>query len=128
MGVPLEYKDTIQLVVPILASDGFGGQIVGEIEDVNALFIANTGQTHGNFQTNVISDAEVYLDHENEFVLNNFNRLEGMLVIANPFGEDEDQAWYLITDVITGQDKLLDNQVDNINCQLKKTKPLAYVS
>lgn len=128
MSVPLEYKDVVQLIVPSLSADGFATEIISEIEDVPGLFLSTTGYQHGGFQSADVSDAQVYLDPENDFVIDHFNRLEGMLVVANPFGEAEHMAWYRITSVITGQDKLLDNQIDNILCQLKKTKELPYVS
>lgn len=128
MGELLDYKDSIQIVKTMLGTDGYATQGIDEIADVNALFIVNTGWQHGNHQTAVISDAEVYLDPENDFVLDNFERLEGMLIIANPLGDAENQAWYRITSVIVGQDKLLGNEIDNVNCQLKKTKRIEYVS
>ena len=128
MGVALDYKDTVQLVSTHLSSDGYGTEIVDEIFDVNALFLSNTGWQHGNFQTSVTSDAEVYLDPEDEFVIENAYRLEGMYIIANRFDGTDESSWYKITQVIVGEDKLLDNQIDNVNCQLKKTSEVPNVS
>lgn len=126
--VQLDYKDTVQLVKTTLATDGYATEIIDEIEEVNALFISNTGWQHGNFRSDVISDAEVYLDHENEFVVENAYRLEGMYVIANRFEGSEELSWYKITQVIIGEDKLLGNEIDNVNCQLKKTSEVPGVS
>lgn len=128
MSNPLEYKDTVQLVTYTLSTDGYANKVVDEVEDVPALWLANTGWSHGGNQTAIIGDAQVYLDPTNEFVIAHFNRLEGMLIIANPFGEAEEEAWYLIQSVIVGQDKLLGNTIDNIQCTLKKTTGIDYVS
>lgn len=128
MGVLIDYKDTVRVIKTTITNDGYGTEIIDEVEDVNGLFITNTGWIHGNFQTEITSDAEVYLDPENEFVSENAYRLEGMYVVANPFGSSEELAWYKITQVIVGEDKLLDNQIDNVNCQLKKTSEVPNVS
>jgi len=128
MSVELDYKDTVQLVKVKRSSDGYATEVIDELVDVNALFLANTGWVHGQNQSGVTSDAQVYLDPENDFVLDNYNRLEGMLLIYNKFGEDEGDAWYRIESVIVGEDKLLDNQIDNIQCSLKKTTEINYVS
>lgn len=128
MGVLLDYKDTVQLISTQLASDGYGTEIVDEVNDVQALFLSNTGWQHGNFQTQTTSDAEVYLDPEDEFVMANAYRLEGMYILANRFEGEDSQEWYKITQVIVGEDKLLDNQIDNVQCQLKKTTEVPNVS
>lgn len=128
MGVALDYKDTVQLISTKLASDGYGTEIVDEVHDVQALFLTNTGWQHSNFQTSVTSDAEIYLDPEDEWVIENAYRLEGMYVLANRFGSSDGESWYKITQTIVGEDKLLDNEIDNVNCQLKKTAEVKYVS
>ena len=51
-----------------------------------------------------------------------------MLVIANPFGSDDGDAWYKIIDVRIGRDALLSNQIDNILVSLKKTTEIVGVS
>lgn len=128
MGVVLDYKDSLQIVSTVLPLDGYGTEIVNEIVDVNGLFISDTGWQHGNFQTGTIADAEVYLDPENEFVVENAYRLEGMYIVSDRFGEDDNLAWYRIIQVIVGEDKLLDNRIDNVNCQLKKSSEVPNVS
>ncbi len=129
MSIPLTYKDTIQLVKPTLGSDGYGTEFAGEIASVSALFIENTGWQHGGYQSQITSDAEVYIDPDNTFVKENFNRLEGMMVVANRYGNvSSSQQWYRITSVIIGEDKLLGNSIDNINCQLKKTSEIEDAS
>lgn len=126
--VILDYKDTVQLVTVTLSEDGYATEVVDEVVDVPALFLATTGYQRGGNQVDVTSDASVYLDPTSTLVTERFNRLEGMLVIAHPFGELEAESWYRITSVVVGQDKLLGNQIDNIQCQLKKSTSLPYVS
>lgn len=126
--VDLDYKDTVQVVKTHITTDGYGTEIIEEIADVEALFISNTGWQHGSFQTDVTSDAEVYLNPENDFIVANAYRLEGMYVVSNRFGDSEPLAWYKITQVIIGEDKLLGNEIDNVNCQLKKTSEVPGVS
>lgn len=123
----IQYVDTIRLVKPVI--DGHGSEKIGETVEVPGLFMQSTGWTHGGNQSAITSDASVYVDHTHEFVMENFNRLEGMLVIANLFGADSADAWYRVTQVVVGQDKLLGNRIDNIQLFLKKsTEITTYVS
>jgi hypothetical protein len=124
----IDYKDSIQLIKPILKSGGYSSEMVGEVETVSALFIENTGFSHAANRSNIDSDAECYVDPRNEFVVENSYRLEGFYVISNPFNADEDEAWYKVVTVRVGQDKLLSNQVDNVLLFLKKTTEIPYVS
>lgn len=126
--VDLDYKDTVQLVTVRLSSDGYGTELIDQVHDVPALFIANTGRTRGGNQTIITSDASVYLDPESDIVQSLHNRLEGMLLIARPFGVSRPEAWYRIETVAVGQDKLLGNEIDNIECFLKKSTEIPYVS
>lgn len=126
MGIGLTYKDTIQLIDPVI--DEYGTEKIGQVETVPALFIQNTGWAHSNNQDAIDSDGEIYIDPEHWFVLENANRLEELLVIANPFGASNGDSWYRIIDVMVGQDKLLSNTIDNIKLELKKTTEIPYVS
>jgi hypothetical protein len=128
MAIGLDYKDTVQVVKTQKSLDGYGTEVISEIHDVQALFLSNTGWQHGNFRSEVTSDAEVYLDPEDTFVSENAYRLEGMYIVANRFGNDEGLEWYKITQVIVGEDKLLNNEIDNVNCQLKKSSEVPGVS
>lgn len=126
--VDLEYLDTVQLVKMKLSSDGYATEVVSSIHEVPALFMVNTGRTRGGNQVAVTSDATMYVDPNNATVQDLFTRLEGMLVIARPFGVARPEAWYRIESVVVGQDKLLDNEIDNIECFLKKSTEIPYVS
>lgn len=126
MTLCINYQDTITIIKPRI--DGYNTETIGESAEVKSLFIANTGYSHGANADQIDSNASAYIDFNNEFVKNNFNRLEGMLVIANPFGGPSSEAWYRITSVNIGQDKLLCNKIDNVTITLKKSTPISYVS
>lgn len=122
----LDYKDTVYLVDPVI--DNYGAEKIGQVETVPALFIQNTGWEHAQNQDGISSNGEIYIDPTHWFVEQNAYRLEELLVIANPFGDSQRQAWYRIVDVTVAQDKLLTNGIDNVRLELKKTSELPYVS
>lgn len=124
----IDYKDTIQLIKPVLKTDGYGTEAISSIETVSCLFIENTRWSHSQNQAAIESDAECYVDPTDDFVVENEYRLEGFLVIANPFNGSEDEAWYRVITTRVGQDKLLSNTVDNVLLFLKKTVRIPYVS
>lgn len=128
MGIGLIYKDTVQIVKPVLAADGYATESIGQIETVPALFISNTGYSHVSHQDAIDSDAEIYVDPTHWFVEQNFNRLEGMMVIAPRFGSSDEESWYRIITVRVGEDKLLGNTIDNVLVFLKKAVEIPYVS
>lgn len=119
-------KDTVKLAVT--SSDMYGDQKVEVLATVKALFIQRTGTSHESNMNSYIADAVVYLNPKDDTVLSNGYRLEGMYVIANPFGQTEQESWYKIVGVNVGQRKLLTNEVDNIHCDLQKVAGLPYVS
>lgn len=121
MGVALDYKDVLNIYSTQLSADGYGTEFRGDTANVNGLFLVNTGWQHTNFQTNTTSDAEAYLDPNNEFIKSRGYRIEGMYITYQREGEDGTGSWYKITQVIVGEDKLLGNGVDNVNVQLKKS-------
>lgn len=122
----MTYTDTVKLATT--TTDGYGDHTVQVLANVKALFIQRTGFEHAASIEGVSSDAIVYLDPRDETVLSNSYRLEGMYVIAQPFGQTQTESWYRITGVNVGQRKLLNNVVDNIHCTLQKVAGLPYVS
>jgi hypothetical protein len=118
-------KDTVKLATT--TRDGYGDKTVTVLTEVVSLFIQRTGTEHADNIDGIVSDAAVYLDPRNPVVLDNSYRLEGMYIIAQPFGQDQEESWYKIVSVNVGQRKLLDNAVDNIYCRLQKVAGLAYV-
>lgn len=122
----MTYTDTVKLATT--TADGYGDQHVEVLAEVAALFIQRTGSDEGNNQFYATADAVVYLNPKDGTVINNSYRLEGMYVIAQPFGQTQEESWYKITAVNVGQRKLLTNEVDNVHCALQRVAGLPYVS
>lgn len=122
----MRLTDTVKLATTTV--DGYGDKTVTVLTDVSSLFIQRSGVEHSQNAEEVVSDASVYLDPKNTVVLENMYRLEGMYIIAQPFGQSQSESWYKIRSINVGQRKLLDNVVENIHCQLDKVAGLAYVS
>lgn len=119
-------KDVVTLAETV--STGYGDTKLRILGDVEALFLLGSGRGHyGNVEINE-SDAHVYLDINNPILTDRGYRLEGLLVLANPFNGVEDKSWYKITRVKVGQRKLLDNDVDNVHAFLKATAKKEVVS
>lgn len=115
----IDYKDSIRLILPTV--NGYGTELVDDEATVKCLFGQNTGWSHSANQDAITSDAYCYVDPKNEFVMSHFNRLEGMLIVAQLFGVGESDAWYRVTSVSVGRDLLLCNNIDNILLGLTKT-------
>lgn len=119
----MTYPDTVKLVTTTY--DGYGDSTVAELAEVKATFIKRAGVTHLDNADAETSDAAVYLLPTDSNVLAVKDDLEGMYIIADPFGSSN---WYRISSVNIAQRKLLDNAIDNIYCRLEKVAGIAYVS
>lgn len=120
--VPIKYSDDVILVST--TQDGYGDNDIDHVEHLKGLFNSGMSQSEVNYVEALSTDANVYLDIENEFVQKNCFRLEGMFIVANPFGFKESEQWFKISRVQIGQDKLLGNQIDNVHCFLTKCDAL----
>lgn len=116
--------DTVKLATT--TNDGYGDRTVTVLTEVGAVFNQRTAVRHADNADAITSDATVYLDPKNQIVLDNAYRLEGMYIIAQPFGQETEESWYRIIAVNVGQRKLLNNVVENIYCHLEKTAGLPY--
>lgn len=115
-------KDVVRLAET--TSDGYGDKTVTVLAEVDSLFLQQSGNIHSSNTDIANSDAHVYLDINNSVLLERGYRIEGMYIIANPFGGDDDESWYRISRVVVGQRKLLDNDVDNVHAFLQKVAKL----
>jgi hypothetical protein len=122
----IQFKDTISLVS--VTTDAYGGDVVDEIVEVKAAIDLNTGYIHGANQDNTASDAIAYLDPTDEFISDNYYRLEEMILIIDLFGTPERKAWYKITQVNVARDTQLCNDIDHIEVLLKKTSEVFEIS
>lgn len=121
--VPINYQDDITLVET--KQDGYGDNVISHIERMKGLFNSGSSQDEAGYVEGISSDANVYLDKDNEFIRKAGLRLEGMYIVANPFGFSDGESWYKISSVEIGQDKLLSNSLDNVHCYLTKCDALA---
>lgn len=127
MNMELNYPDTATFV-KVTAGTYRGSRVVSEQDAVPVIFVQNTGLNQSNFQDTINSDAICWPDPTNEFIVDNFNRLEGMFILAPLFDVDDDDGWYRVESVTVNRDHLISNQIDNIECRLKKTSRIAGVS
>lgn len=116
------YKDPIILIET--AQDGYGDNTIKNQINLLGLFVQGNSQSNINHTEMLGTDAHVYLDISNDFVIENAYRLEGMYIVANIFNGIEQESWYKIARVKVGQRKLLANNVDNVHCFLTKSEPL----
>jgi hypothetical protein len=120
------YQDTATFYKT--SPNGYNKRIVEEAVNIPVTFLQSTAFLHSNFQDAVEADAVLYVDPEDGFVLENYNRLEGMYVVCTPFGAPRSESWYKVETVEVNRDHLLSNQIDNIRLLLKKTERLEGVS
>lgn len=130
----MKLLDTVKLAETTV--DGRGDRTVVELASVKSLFVQRTGFSHGANADGINSDAAVYLDPKNPVVIEYLTRerqggrigLEGLYIIANPFGQPQGESWYQISRVNVGQRKLINNAIDNIYCRLDKVAGLPYAT
>lgn len=124
----LNYQD-IATFVKVTSSGGYrGSKTMVEQDTVPVIFVQATGFVNAGYQENVDADAICWCDPTNDFVVNNFNRLEGVYILAPLYGVDDADAWYKVESVVVNRDHLLNNEIDNIELRLKKSEAPAGVS
>lgn len=123
----IKYQDTVTLVRT--TPSGYGNtKVVVQQVDVPAIFIQDTNFQHTNGDDSITADAICFPDPTHAFVVENFNRLEGMYVIAPLFGQSDSVAWYKVSSVTVNRDHLLSNTIDNIELALTKSAAIPGVS
>lgn len=122
-----EYQDIVTIYS--VASSGYGNtKSVTGYEDIPAVFLQNTGFEHNGFRDGINSDARCYVDPENDFVIAENYRLEGMYILAPLFDATTDEGWYKVAQVNVNRDHLLGNTIDNVELILIKSVKLPNVS
>lgn len=123
----LRYNETLTFV--IAESSGYKGtKVATEQHDVDCIFIQSVDFFNAGFQETRDADAVVFVNPEDDFILENYYRLEGMYIVAPLFGAGDDVSWYRIESTSANRDHLLSNTTDNIECLLKKASPIPGVS
>lgn len=119
----LKHKDIITFVV--VSSTGYGNKkVVLEKHEALGTFLQNTGFLHTNNQDIMDSDAILYPNERDAFVIAYHNRLEAMYVVVPLYGSSNDESWYKVTSSTVNRDHLLGNRIDNVQLTLKKTEAL----
>ena len=121
----MNYLDSVIVVDPVL--DEYGTEKIGRQETVKCLIGPARGFSRGGYQEQIDADMIVYFNPSDSFVQEVSERLEGMLVIAS-LGEDNADAWYRIETCNVGRRNLIDNVIDNVQCNLKKSTVIQTVS
>lgn len=122
MNLLLDYKDPMLLID--VGVNGYGDETVNHVEQLNGLFHQGLSLGQQEYAGVLGCECHVYLDIENEFVKANFIRLEGMYIVCNIYGDQDNMCWYKIERCVTGQRKLLDNDINNLHCYLSKATAL----
>lgn len=126
MSVCIDYKDTIKLVTTT-DTNAYGKPVVDEVVSTKALVAMNTGTAHVANTQAVTSDAVVYIDPTDEFVSDNYYRLEEMYVVIELFSTPQAKAWYKVVGVSVARDALLCNDIDTVSLTLVKAAGLGNV-
>lgn len=123
----LKYQDTAEFCKGGSGNYANDRQVISEAT-VPVIFIQSTSFTHNNFQYATEADAVCYPDPDNDYIIDNHNRLEGLYVKCALYGVPESEAWYRVERVSVNRDHLLGNKIDNLECLLKKVRPVEITS
>lgn len=119
----LKYRDSAEFFSTITDRYGNDKEILSQ-SAVEVVFLQSTAYLRNEFQENVDADAVLYANPKNQFIIDNYMRLEGMYVRCVLYNSPDSEAWYKVTEVAINRDHLLENKIDNVECLLKKTRPL----
>ena len=116
----LTYRDPALLLR--IEADEYG-DLTRVVDRVEILTLFRYGMTtnQNDYVANLGTDAHVYLDINNDFVHRNSERMEGMYLVFNRYGED---VWYKIERSVVGRTLLTDNVDNNLHCWLSKSAAL----
>lgn len=120
----MPFSDTVTLY-EVTYSEDYAKPTLSDGTSVAAAFEQTTGWQHADFQDAVTADARIYLDPDNTFLTSRAYRIEGLILKANLFtGTDRDQ-YFEITSAAVIRDTLLGNDVQHVECDLKKVTDLS---
>lgn len=122
-----EYQDTATFY-KVASGSYSNSKTVVSSSSVSCVFLQNTQLGRSRFQDSIESDAVCYPDPENSWIVSNYNRLEGMYILAPLYGSGDSVSWYKVVSATVNRDHLLDNEIDNIELRLKKSDALPGIS
>ncbi len=114
-------KDSITLYS--YGPNGWGDKTLKDTREINCLFQLGMTQNRNDYVDGLGTDAHVYLNEEDEYVLSQVYRLEGCYVNYSTLGGDEKDNWYKIERVKPGRETLTTNEINCVHCFLTKSTP-----
>jgi hypothetical protein len=115
----LDFPDTC-LIYPNGPLSISGRSSLGEPATVPCLYVQTTAYQHGSSQDAIVGTPVLALPPDDVFVLAHSYRLEEMVVEVNPFTGAAAGQRFKIASVTVARDVLLANEVQHIECELKK--------
>ncbi len=117
----LTYKDDATILR--LDADRYGDYtVLNDQTRIKVLFIHGMSNNHSDYVDNIGTDAHAYLDIDNPYIATHMERVEGMYLVLNRYGED---LWYKIERCKVGRTILLDNKDNNLHVFLSKCPKMA---
>lgn len=114
----MDYKDEVRFYET--ASGNYGQDVLGDPlnrEVIRGLLVQRTGFANNRFDT-ATADNQLFLPGDDEWLADNYLRLEGMVVSVSPFGADHTEQLFRVTRVVPARDLLLDAQVQHLELEL----------
>lgn len=121
-----DYQDTATFVWT--SSNEYGDRTVIDTAEVDCSFFQDISFIRSQFADSLDTDAIMYVDPDNQALLDKYYRLEGVYVLIDLFGASEESSWFRVVKATISRDNLLSNQIDNIELALKKARPIPNVS
>lgn len=119
MNTCLKFNDDV--VLALVTFDDYGKGTISSQSPAKAAIDFSSGYSHTNNADELNSDAIMFLPADNQFAIDNFYRMEEVLVKLQLFGMPDSQAWFKVTKADVARDTQLCNEADHIECFLKKT-------
>lgn len=115
--IGLTYKDPATIIR--LGADEYGDMtVIQDQATILTLFLYGMSSNQNDYVDNIGTDGHVYLDINNPFIQRNMERVEGMYLVINRYGEE---SWYKIERAKVGRTVLTDNKDNCLHCFLSKS-------
>ena len=119
----IDYKNQVTFV-KVESGEYRNEKTMTEQQNVNCLLIKSDSFAQAGFREGKDADAILYVDPSNQFIQDNIASLEGLYVLSTVFGTE----WYRVGSYSVHKDHLLENEIDNIELVLKRTRAIVGVS
>lgn len=122
----LDFPETCRIYPTTV--DSYGRDVLGTPATVPCMYGQTTGYQHTDSQDAIAGTPWLALPGDDTFVQAHAFRLEEMVVEINPFDGSATAQRFKITSVTPVRDVLLANELQHVECELKKVETEAYVS